>query len=62
MTFEEVKAEYEQQREQERIGLLEYLSTHKAIKAAGLYVVTSPNAGKGRANYTAHNRIPSFDL
>lgn len=62
MTFEKVRAEYERQREQERVGLAAYLTTHKEIKEAGLRVITFGNAGKGSEHYTSHGRIPAYDL
>lgn len=62
MTFQEVREEYERQREQERVGLADYLATHSGIEAAGLRIVTANRAGKGREHYTAHGKIPAFDL
>lgn len=62
MMFEEVKSEYERQREQERVALAAYLREHSGIKTAGLHVVTSSGAGKGCKHYTAHGRIPAYDL
>lgn len=62
MTFQEVRNEYERQREQERVGLAKYLAAHSEIRAAGLQVVTAANAGKGRENYTAGGKIPAYDL
>lgn len=62
MSFQQIRAEYERQREQERVNLAAYLSAHEGIKAAGLHVSVAPRAGKGCKNYTAHGRIPAFDL
>ncbi len=62
MLFHHVKAAYEILREQERLGLAAYLAQHEGIKAAGLSVVTAKSAGKGHERYTAHGRIPAFDL
>ena len=62
MTFEEVKAEYERQREEERKALAAYLSAHNGIRTAGLQVVTKGRAGKGSEQYTNHGKIPAFDL
>lgn len=62
MTFPQIRDEYERQRELERVSLAGYLSAHDGIRAAGLSVVTTANAGKGRADYTAQGRIPAFDL
>ncbi len=62
MTFQEVRNEYERQREQERVGLAEYLAAHSEIRAAGIQVVTAANTGKGRKDYTACGKIPAYDL
>ena len=56
MTFEEVRAEYERQREQERRGLANYLKKHSGIKAAGLHVVTCGTAGRGDESYTSRGQ------
>lgn len=62
MTFEEVRNEYERQREEQRKTLAEYLSKHKGLHEAGLYVITGSKAGKGYEHYTAHGKISPFDL
>lgn len=62
MTFREIRNEYERQREQERVGLADYLTAHEGIRAAGLRVIIGGNAGKGSEYYTSHGRIPAFDL
>lgn len=62
MTFQEVRAEYERRREQERIGLASYLAAHTEIKEAGLRVIAGGSAGKGSEHYTSHGRIPAYDL
>lgn len=62
MTFEEVRTEYEQRREQERIGLANYLAAHEGLRTAGLRVITGGSAGKGSEHYTSHGRISTYDL
>ena len=62
MTFQEVKNEYERQREQERVALAAYLREHAGIRDAGLQVVTAGRAGKGSQHYTSYGQIPAYDL
>lgn len=62
MSFEEVKKEYEMQRENERKALSTYLLAHKGLSAAGLCIVTGNGAGKGVEKYTSGGEIPTFDL
>lgn len=49
MTFQEVRDEYEKQRENQRIRLRGHLSVHEGLKAAGLEV--QKRGGKGSPNY-----------
>lgn len=62
MSFEEIKREYEQAREQERLTLRDYLNGHKALKEAGLDVVDNWRSGKGHDKYESGGRISPFDL
>lgn len=61
MTFEEIRGEYERQREQERKALAEYLKGHPKIKGK-LEVITRGRPGKGAKNYSCNGKIPTFDL
>lgn len=63
-TFEQIRKEYEQIREKERLSLAEYLKEQLkknkyyeflSVKSKGL-------AGKGRKDYTNHNTIPAYNL
>lgn len=63
-TFEQIRTEYEQAREQERKELAEYLKDefNKNNDYKELYVVIGARAGKGKNNYTNHGTIPAFNL
>lgn len=60
MTFDEVKSEYERQREEQRKLLSDFLSQHDGIKNAGLRV--AKKGGKGDQGYTSGGVIAAYDL
>ena len=60
MGFQEIKDQYEQQREAERKKLIAYLRKHALLTNAGLTV--KGKGGSGRQDYSSGKRIFPFDL
>lgn len=61
-SFEEARKHYEQQREQERKKLIEYLDSYAPFSDSGLIVVARGRSGNGNRNYTSGGHITPFDL